>query len=114
MFAANIEATLRRAGYDVTTVEDVAALEAAVRPAPPDLVIFDLHAGPAAAAVVSGAAGAPVLAFGRHTEPAALRAARPAGCAEVVVRSTFVAAMAALVEALATGRTDHGPAEAAR
>lgn len=100
LFASNIEATLRRAGYEVVTVEDVAALEAALAAGGASLVILDLHAGAEAAEVVARAGGVPVLAFGRHTAAPLLRAARRAGCAAVVPRSTFVAEMTALVEGL--------------
>jgi DNA-binding NtrC family response regulator len=100
MFASNIEATMRRAGYEVATVETFEELREAVKDAAA-LVILDLHAGSAVADVVAVADQAPVLAFGRHTEPATLREARQAGCAEVVPRSTFVAEMTALVMRLA-------------
>lgn len=124
MFASNIEATLRRNGYEVTTVEDDPSLQHALRSGDAGLVILDLHAGVEAEDVVKASAtargeradrsatttdaaqepqsaatahGVPVLAFGRHTEPALLRAAREAGCVEVVPRSTFVEEMPALV-----------------
>jgi DNA-binding NarL/FixJ family response regulator len=109
MFSSNIEATLGRAGHVVGTVEDLTGLEMAIEEGDVRLVILDLHAGFDATDVVSIASGhalgpdverapVPVLAFGRHTEPALLRAAREAGCAEAVPRSTFVEQMASLVE----------------
>ena len=108
MFSTNIEATLRRAGHEVTTTEDLTALEVALEAGDTSLVILDLHAGFDAADVVRLAAGrisgsgvthrsVPVLAYGRHTEPALLRHAREAGCAESVPRSTFVEEMVSLV-----------------
>jgi len=100
LFASNIEATLGRAGYEVVSVEDLPALEQALAAGPAGLVILDLHAGAAAKEVVQRAKGVPVLAFGRHTAAALLRAARAAGCARVVPRSTFVAEMSALVTEL--------------
>jgi CheY-like chemotaxis protein len=111
MFSSNIEATLGRAGHSVVTVEDLTALETALQAADVGLIVLDLHAGIEAADVIAVAANAthggrpiPVLAFGRHTEPALLRRAREAGCAEVVPRSTFVEEMAALAErAIAAG-----------
>jgi hypothetical protein len=113
MFASNIEATLARAGHAVRTVEDLTALETALEEHPAALVILDLHAGFDAADVVAIASGhalgpdaarapVPVLAFGRHTEPALLRHARDSGCAEAVARSTFVEGMVGLVEKHAT------------
>ena len=97
LFASNIEATLGRAGYEVRTVEDVPAFDRVISHRDASVVILDLHAGVGASEVVSRAKGTPVLAFGRHTEPALLRAAREAGCAEVVPRSTFVEKMLDLV-----------------
>jgi hypothetical protein len=41
--------------------------------------------------------GAPVLAFGRHTEAALLREARVAGCDRVVARSQLVEELPALL-----------------
>lgn len=97
LFASNIEATLGRAGYEVRTVEDLPAFDREISDRKVSIVILDLHAGVEANEVVSRAGGTPVLAFGRHTEPAMLRAAREAGCAEVVPRSTFVEKMLDLV-----------------
>ncbi len=108
MFSSNIEATLSRAGHTVRTVEDLTGLEMTLEEGDVRLVILDLHAGFDAADVVSMASGhvlgpdverapVPVLAFGRHTEPALLRAAREAGCVEAVARSTFVEEMPSLV-----------------
>jgi CheY-like chemotaxis protein len=97
IFVSRIEATLGGAGYSVDFVEDVAGLRQALAKAPPVAVLLDLHAGNDAAEVVAACQGAPVVAFGRHTEPALLRAARRAGCARVVARSDFVEGMARLV-----------------
>ena len=101
MFSSNIEATLARDGHEVSVVEDLAALERELNGDSVDLVILDLHAGAEAGAVVMlcQPQGVPVLAFGRHTEPALLRSARESGCREVVPRSTFVEQMSSLVEA---------------
>lgn len=108
MFSSNIEATLARAGHSVTTAEDLTALETALEQDDAALVVLDLHAGFHASDVVEIASGhvlgpdvsrrpVPVLAFGRHTEPALLRHAREAGCVEAVPRSTFVEQMTSLV-----------------
>jgi hypothetical protein len=45
-------------------------------------------------------AGVPVLAFGRHTEPGLLRAARDAGAGIVVPRSQLVEELPQLIERL--------------
>ncbi|HEX5368498.1 MAG TPA: hypothetical protein VFY10_03705 [Dehalococcoidia bacterium] len=100
MFSSNIEATLRRDGHETTTVEALPALERELTRGSVDLVILDLHADAEAGAVVMlcQPLGVPVLAFGRHTEPALLRSARDAGCREVVPRLTFVEQMTRLVQ----------------
>jgi hypothetical protein len=99
MLASRVETGLARAGYEVSVVDDRPAFEAAL--AAPDLavVVFDLHTGIDAGFVVqaSAAKGAPVLAFGRHTEPGLLRAARAAGCKAVVPRSEIVESLPELV-----------------
>ena len=97
LFASRIEAVLRGAGYAVETVEELSALESALASAPAAVDVLDLHAGPRAGAVVASAKDVPVLAFGRHTQPALLREARQAGCVDAVARSTFVEEMVALV-----------------
>lgn len=104
LFTSKIEATLARAGYDVAVVEDLAALTTSLAAGPTALLILDLHAGAAVAQIVGRAGAAPVLAFGRHTEPEVLRAAREAGCAIVVARSTFVEEMAPLADRLTANR----------
>jgi DNA-binding NtrC family response regulator len=100
MFSSNIEATLARSDCQVASIEDLPSLERELNRGDVDLVILDLHAGVEAGAVVMLCMpyGIPVLAFGRHTEPALLRSARESGCAEVVPRSTFVEQMPQLVE----------------
>jgi len=109
MFSSNIEATLGRSGHVVRTAEDLTGLESALEEGDAALVILDLHAGFDATDVVAIASGhalgpdaqrspVPVLAFGRHTEPALLRHARDAGCVASVPRSTFVEEMTGLVE----------------
>jgi hypothetical protein len=82
LFSSRIEATLAAAGHRVEVVEELPALQGALADAPADVLILDLHAGVTAASALADPAGVPVLAFGRHTEPALLRSAREAGCAE--------------------------------
>ena len=102
LFSSRIQATLAPGGYVVSVVEDLKALERELTESEVALVILDLHAGVSAENVVADTLplSVPVLAFGRHTEPALLRAARNAGCAEVVPRSTFVEEMPSLVRRL--------------
>jgi hypothetical protein len=99
MLASRVETGLVRAGYEVRVVDDRPAFEAALAAPAVAVVIFDIHSGIEAAFVVeaSAAKGAPVLAFGRHTEPELLRAARVAGCQAVVPRSEIVESLPELV-----------------
>ncbi|MSQ32904.1 MAG: response regulator [Dehalococcoidia bacterium] len=81
-------------GFRCVAVRSPAELPSKLAAGAPDLVVVDLQVGgfdPAAVVqeVHGGNARAPVIAFGRHTEPAALRAARQGGCTEVLVRSDF-------------------------
>lgn len=78
----------------------------------PNLLVVDLQGqGIDAGALISSAKerGVPVLAYGRHTEAPALRAAREAGANSVVVRSTFVEEMAQLLREHARGTPNAGP-----
>ena len=81
-------------GARCVAVRSPAELPAKLAASAPDLVVVDLQLGgfdPAAVVLqVRGSnARTPVIAFGRHTEPAVLRAARQGGCTEVLVRSDF-------------------------
>ncbi len=67
------------------------------------LAIIDLHAAgiDATAAIrAARAAAIPVLAFGRHTDPQTLRAAREAGATTVIPRSQLVEALPSLIQEL--------------
>ena len=100
MFSSNIQETLGRADYEVAVVDDLPSVERELNLGLADVVLLDLHAGAPADAIVTLCRpfGIPVVAFGRHTEPALLRAARESGCAAAVARSTFVEEMVELVE----------------
>jgi len=68
-----------------------------------DAVVVDLHDMTFDArrlVAAAAAAGRPALAFGRHTEAAALRSAREAGASIVVPRSQLVEELPALLERL--------------
>ena len=93
----------RPAGWPVLVADTAEALDRALA-AGSALVVIDLHAGGIdwrRAVALSKEAGVPVLATGRHTEAALLRAAREAGCDRVVPRSTFVEELPQLLDALA-------------
>ena len=81
-------------GARCVSVRSPGELPAKLVASAPDLVVVDLQLGGFDAAVVvqqvrGGNSRTPVVAFGRHTEPAVLRAARQGGCVEVLVRSDF-------------------------
>jgi DNA-binding NarL/FixJ family response regulator len=106
MFQPRIETAARAAGLSVRVATPAAV---AADPGDPALVVVDLHEreGDALAAIrTAKAAGAPVLAFGRHTDAAALRAAREAGADVVVPRSQLVDELPDLIRKLtAAGAT---------
>ena len=102
MFQPRIEAVARDLGFETEVADSaVSARDALARR--PALVIVDLHAnGLDAETVIRGAKtmGARVLAFGRHTEPGTLRAARQAGADLAVARSQLVEELPDLIERL--------------
>ena len=106
LFQSRIAAAVARLGHEAAVADSAATLAAAIA-AGPALAIIDLHDRnlDALAAVRSAsAAGVRVLAFGRHTEPGTLRAARDAGAGLVVPRSQLSQELPQLVESmLSTG-----------
>jgi DNA-binding NarL/FixJ family response regulator len=95
MFQPRIEAAARALGIDVRA-SSASTLDGAA-------LVIDLHEASldAIAAIAEAkAAGARVLAFGRHTEPATLRAARDAGADIVVPRSQLVEELPELLRRL--------------
>jgi DNA-binding NarL/FixJ family response regulator len=102
MFQPRIAAAATSLGLDVRIADAPETLSDAIA-ARPAMVVVDLHAAgiDAITAITDAkATGAAVLAFGRHTEPATLRAARNAGADTVVPRSQLVAELAVLLAAL--------------
>jgi DNA-binding response OmpR family regulator len=98
MFQPRIVDAARALGYEVRVVGVAEQRDGA------SLVVVDLHEPSMDAAGVIRAArsrGARVLAFGRHTDVEALRAARDAGADEVVPRSQLVGELPDLLRALA-------------
>ncbi len=87
-----------REGWQVRLADDVPSFrqmltETHIAAKPPSLLIIDVnHVGLGAqelAGLTRLLPGTPVIAFGRHTQPERLRAAREAGC-QVLARSAFV------------------------
>jgi CheY-like chemotaxis protein len=102
MLQSRVREQAHRLGYE-TVVADTPAALTNVLAAEVALLALDLHVDGLdwrAAASMARERAVPVLAFGRHTEPALLREARAAGCARVVARSTLVEELPALIEAL--------------
>ncbi len=94
----------RALGHPVAVAETADAARDALRSQRPALLVLDLQAqGLAWQDVVAAAkgAGVPVLAYGQHTKPSILRAARQAGCDLAVPRSRLVSELPALIERLA-------------
>ena len=94
----------RALGYEVQTASTIDALSTALASTRPDLLILDLQAEGAPWREVielarrAGDGGVPVLAYGQHTKPKLLRAARVAGCDLAVPRSKLVDELPQLIE----------------
>jgi DNA-binding NarL/FixJ family response regulator len=102
MFQPRIAAAAARLGLAPVVADGPEALARAMAD-PPQLLVVDLHdqqIDPVGAIEGAKAAGARVLAFGRHTDAAALRAARMAGADKVVPRSQLVEELPDLIAAL--------------
>lgn len=109
MFQSRIEIAARDAGLAPRIADTAAALDAALAGEAPAVAVVDVHIGGIDAADAvrrAKAVGAHVLAFGRHTEPATLRAAREAGADTVVPRSTLAEDLPALLASLTGGTVD--------
>jgi DNA-binding response OmpR family regulator len=104
MFLSRLEQHVHALNYAFVSVDSDTALADALEDHPA-LVIVDLHvSGVDAQGAITAARGhgVPVLAFGRHTQPELLRAARDAGADRVVPRSQLVEELPALVAAIAS------------
>jgi len=111
MFQPRIEAAARTLGFETEVADTpVSARDALARR--PAIVIVDLHAiGLDAETVIRGAkvVGSVVLAFGRHTEAATLKAARQAGADLAVPRSQLVEELPELISQLTGVPTESQP-----
>jgi DNA-binding NarL/FixJ family response regulator len=91
---SRVTATARAVGVEVRRLRSADALIAAVRDLIPSCLLVDLHNPgldlPALVRQVSSLAPRPrVVGYGSHVDAARLRAARQAGCDEVMPRSQF-------------------------
>lgn len=101
LFQSRIDGALRRRGIGWDAAGP--GVQAGDRARDARLLVVDLQAdGVDAPALIRGAkaAGGVVLAFGRHTDAAALRAARDAGADLVVPRSQLAEELPELLERL--------------
>jgi len=111
MFQPRISAAVRALGLEPRIADTAAAAGEAIA-AGAALVVVDLQDRRVQAAEViaaAKAAGARVLAFGRHTDAGALRAAREAGADTVVPRSQLVEELPQLIERLIGTGPDISP-----
>jgi DNA-binding response OmpR family regulator len=107
MFQPQIVAAASRAGLATRVADSPASWDEAIGDEVV-LVVVDLQNGALdAPAVIADARtrGAKVLAFGRHTEAASMRAARAAGADSVVARSQLAEELPQLIEALIGARS---------
>lgn len=89
--SSRIAGHAKAAGFDAITCRDSAAVFSAIEHKPA-VALIDLHnPGLAMETVIPAlrAAGVRVIAFGSHVDVARLKAARAAGCDEVLPRSAF-------------------------
>jgi DNA-binding NarL/FixJ family response regulator len=103
LFQSRIRAAAEALGLDVRVADTPAGTDAAIAAAA-TLVVIDVDAAgidTPSAIRAAKAAGAKVLAFGRHTEPLSLRSARDAGADVVVARSQLAEELPELLAGLA-------------
>ncbi len=96
MFTSKVAATARAQGLSLVAVRSAEQLVERVRASPPAGVIIDLHnpdldlPGLMAGLRAACPTMPQVVAYGSHVNTELLRAAREAGCDEVLPRSQFV------------------------
>ncbi len=92
MFGTRIEDVAKHLGYEVEFLKAEEDAGAAIARTAPSLVVVALDA-PRAMETIEAArkAGARVLAFGSHKNVELMRAAKAAGCDQVVARSQMAA-----------------------
>ncbi len=104
MFQSRISATADALGLTPTIADTPESVGAALAERPAVVVIDLQAAGIDVLATIRHAVanGAHVLAFGRHTDPATLRAARAAGASLAVPRSQLIEELPQLLESMLT------------
>jgi DNA-binding response OmpR family regulator len=99
MRQSRVAEAARAAGYAVAIATTAEEAREALRGDAAAVVIVDLQADGVPWRDVLAAAGpVPVIAFGQHTKPDILRAAKAAGCRLAVARSRLVKELPRLIE----------------
>lgn len=104
-FVAKVQAAARQAGVSLTSVRAADFALEGLRPQKPALVIVDLNTTSADAVELvrqlkadGELAAIPVIGFFSHVQVELQRAARAAGCDQVLPRSKFVTALPELIK----------------
>lgn len=99
MRQSRVAEAARALGYAVAVATTIEEAREALRGDAGAVIILDLQAeGIPWRDVVTAAGPVPVIAFGQHTKPDLLRAARAAGCRLAVPRSRLVEELPRLIE----------------
>lgn len=99
MRQSRVAEAARALGYTVAVATTAEEAREALRAGAAAVVILDLQAeGLPWRDVVTVAGSVPVIAFGQHTKPDVLRAAKAAGCRVAVPRSRLVKQLPRLIE----------------
>ncbi len=99
MRQSRVAEAARALGYTVTVATTAEETREALHATVGAIVILDLQAeGLPWRDVVTAAGSVPVIAFGQHTKPDILRAAKAAGCRLAVPRSRLVEQLPKLIE----------------
>ena len=99
MRQSRVAEAARALGYAVAVATTAEEAREALRGDSSAVVILDLQAeGLPWRDVVTAAGSVPVIAFGQHTKPDVLRAAKAAGCRVAVPRSRLVKELPQLIE----------------
>ena len=99
MRQSRVAEAARALGYTVALATTTEEAREALHAGAAAVVILDLQAeGVPWRDVVTAAGSVPVIAFGQHTKPDVLRAARAAGCRLAVPRSRLVKQLPRLIE----------------
>jgi len=112
-FVGKLQATAKQAGVPLRTLRAADFQLEKLRAEPPALLILDLNTTSASAVELirllkadAELAAVPVIGFFSHVQVELQRAAREAGCDEVMPRSKFTSGLAQLLQRHAAPRDD--------